>query len=117
MSSTERHGNFEELEAAEPYPGIERRVVDADGATVSRYAFQPGARFPQHVHVQEQITIVQSGEVELNVDGTKTILQAGDWSVMPGGVPHGITAGPEGASILATVVPRRSSATELTVVE
>jgi quercetin dioxygenase-like cupin family protein len=117
MSAVERHGSFEKLEAAEPYPGIERRVVEADGATVSRYVFRPGARFPQHVHAQEQITIVQAGEIELNVAGARTILRAGDWSVVPGGIEHGITAGPDGAAILATVVPRRSSATEYTVVE
>jgi quercetin dioxygenase-like cupin family protein len=117
MSRLERHGSFEELDAAEPFPGVERRVVEADGATVSRYVFAPGGAFPRHVHPQEQITIVEEGEVELDVEGERTTLRAGDWSVMPGGVAHGITAGASGAAILAIVVPRRASAEEYTVVE
>jgi quercetin dioxygenase-like cupin family protein len=117
MSKRERHGSFGALDAAETYPGVERRVVEADGATVTRYVFAPGGRFPRHVHAQEQITIVEAGEIELDVEDERTTLRAGDWSVMPGGVAHGITAGAAGAAILAIVVPKRASAEEYTVVE
>jgi quercetin dioxygenase-like cupin family protein len=117
MTPFERHGSFAELHAAEPFPGVERRVVEADGATVSRYVFAPGGVFPRHVHSQEQITIVETGEVELDVEGERTTLRAGDWSVVPGGIAHGISAGASGAAILAIVVPRRVSAEEYTVVE
>ena len=34
-------------------------------------------------------------------------LEAGAWSVVAGGVPHGITAGAAGATFLAILVPRR----------
>ena len=117
MTARERHGSFAELDATEPFPGIERRVVEADGATLSRYVFRPSGRFPQHVHPQEQITIVESGEIELNVAGERTMLRAGGWSVVPGGVEHGITAGATGAAILAIVVPRRAAPAEITLVE
>ena len=36
-----RHGSFDELETAEPFPGVERRVLDAEGATGTRYSFRP----------------------------------------------------------------------------
>ena len=117
MSATPRQGSFADLPADEPYTGIERRVLDAERATVSRYLFQPGARFPQHVHPQEQVTLVEEGRVELNVAGERSTLQAGDWSVVPAEVEHGITAGERGASLLAIVVPRRTSANAYTVVE
>lgn len=117
MRTRPRQGSFVDLPVDEPYPGIERRVVDADGGTVSRYVFRPGARFPQHVHPQEQITLVEAGEVELNVAGERSLLRAGDWSVLPGEVEHGITAGKTGASIVAIVVPRRTSSNAYTVVE
>ncbi|HEY7536640.1 MAG TPA: cupin domain-containing protein [Gaiellaceae bacterium] len=115
--AVERHGSFDALDADEPFPGVERRVVEADGATVARYVFAPGGAFPRHVHPQEQVTIVEAGEVELDVEGERTTLGAGDWSVVPGGIAHGITAGAAGAAILAIVVPRRASADEYTLVE
>jgi quercetin dioxygenase-like cupin family protein len=112
-----RAGSFGDLPEDEPYPGLCRRAFDADGATVTRYTFEPRATFPRHRHAQEQITVIEAGSVEFTIgDETKTFA-AGSWSVVPGQVEHGITAGPDGATILAIVVPRRSEATPLVVVE
>jgi quercetin dioxygenase-like cupin family protein len=102
-------GRFDELAAEEPYPGVRRRTVRSERATVAEYAFAPGASFPLHEHPQEQITLVLEGEVELTAAGTTERLAAGAWSVMPGGVEHGITAGANGARIVALVVPRRDT--------
>jgi quercetin dioxygenase-like cupin family protein len=110
-------GRFEQLVPDEPYPGLERRTFDAAGATVNEYRFRPGARFPVHSHPQEQITLVEEGEIELTVREEVTRLEAGAWSVVGGDVPHGIRAGEHGARIVAIVVPRRSSADAYTVLE
>lgn len=110
-------GSFSELSPEEPYPGLERRTFDALGATVNEYRFRPGARFPVHSHPQEQITLIEEGEVELTVRDEVKVLSAGDWSVVDGGVPHGIRAGEAGARIVAIVVPRRSGADSYTVLE
>jgi quercetin dioxygenase-like cupin family protein len=100
-------GRFEDLAAEEPYPGVRRRTLQAEKATVPEYAFEPGATFPLHDHPQEQVTLVLEGEVDLTAAGRTERLAAGAWSVMPGGVEHGITAGAGGARIVALVVPRR----------
>jgi len=100
-------GRFDELPAEEPQPGVRRRTVQAEHATVAEYAFEPGASFPQHAHPQEQVTLVLEGEVELTADGHTERLAAGAWSVVPGGVEHGVRAGDGGARIVAVVVPRR----------
>ena len=110
-------GRFDDLDAAEPYPGVVRRSFDSAKATVYRYEFTPGASFPIHRHAAEQITVIEAGEVEMTVDGEARRLRAGDWSVVAGDVEHGITAGTDGARILAIVVPRRESADAYTVVE
>ena len=110
-------GNFDELAADEPYPGLQRRAFDSAGATVTEYRFEPAARFPVHRHAQEQITLIVEGEVEMAIDAETSHLRAGDWSVVGPQVPHGITAGPEGARVLAIVVPRRAGADAITVVE
>lgn len=110
-------GRFDDLAATEPYPGVQRRSFDSAKATVNRYTFEPGASFPIHRHPAEQITVIEQGDVEMTVDGDARKLVAGEWSVVAGDVEHGITAGGEGASILAIVVPRRESADAYTVVE
>lgn len=110
-------GRFDDLDAAEPYPGVVRRSFDSAKATVNRYEFTPGASFPIHRHAAEQITVIEEGEVEMTVAGSSRRLRAGDFSVVAGNVEHGITAGSDGARILAIVVPRRESADAYTVVE
>jgi quercetin dioxygenase-like cupin family protein len=103
-------GRFDALEADEVYPGVTRRSFSSREATVTSYAFAPNASFPLHSHPQEQITLVTGGSVEMTVAGESESLVAGAWSVVAGGVEHGITAGPEGAIVTAVVVPRRASA-------
>ena len=100
-------GSYGGIEPDEPYPGVQRRAFDAQSATVTRYEFAPSATFPLHRHPQEQVTIVDSGMVTMRIGDAECALDAGAYSVVRGGVAHGITAGPDGAQITAIVVPRR----------
>jgi quercetin dioxygenase-like cupin family protein len=100
-------GTFAELPSDEPCPGVVRRTFDAAGATVTSYEFSAGASFPLHRHAQEQITLVEEGSVSMRIGDREPELSAGGWSVVPGEVEHGVTAGPTGARITAIVVPRR----------
>jgi quercetin dioxygenase-like cupin family protein len=108
-------GSFAGVEAETPYAGILRRTFHSERMTVSEYTFAPGATFPLHRHAQEQVTLIESGEVRLTAAGATQALSAGAWSVMPGGVEHGITAGPEGARVVAILSPRRESTREITL--
>jgi len=100
-------GSFEQLGADTPYPGIVRRVLTTAKATVQEYRFDPGATYPLHQHPEEQITVVLDGELVFTADAEAFELSAGAWSVVPGDVPHGVTAGPAGARFLAILVPPR----------
>lgn len=100
-------GSFEQITPETPYKGIDRRVLTTSKATVQEYRFEPGASFPIHQHAQEQITIVIDGEVSFIADGESRKLAAGEWSVVPGDVPHGVTAGDAGARFIAILVPPR----------
>jgi len=102
-----KFGSFDALPLDEPWPGVRRSAFDTASATVTRYEFEPGAVFPMHSHPQEQITVLQAGEAEFTVAGEVTVLRPGAWSVVPGGVEHGLKAGRSGARFLAIVVPRR----------
>jgi quercetin dioxygenase-like cupin family protein len=102
-------GRLDELAPETPYPGVVRRSFDAQGATVTAYEFEPGASFPVHRHAQEQITLIERGSVRMTIGEREVELAAGAWSVVPGGVEHGITAGDSGARFTAIVVPRRAA--------
>jgi quercetin dioxygenase-like cupin family protein len=101
------YGSFAELTGESPYAGIVRRILTTSKATVQEYSFESGATFPLHHHPQEQITFVIEGELSFSADGETRELSAGSWSVVPGDVVHGITAGRSGARFLAILVPPR----------
>ncbi len=110
-------GSFDELPSEEAYPGVNRRSFSTHEATVNSYTFEPGASFPLHSHHQEQITLVTEGSVEMTVEGEVSSLDEGCWSVVSGGVEHGITAGPDGAAIVAMIVPRRQGSDDYELAE
>jgi unsaturated pyranuronate lyase len=109
-------GSFQTLPADPVYDGVTRRSFSSDHATVTSYTFGASAQFPRHHHPQEQITLIQTGEVEMTIGDDVERMTAGDWSVIAPDVEHGITAGPDGATIVAIVVPRRESSDAYTVV-
>lgn len=100
-------GRFDDMPTDAPFPGVTRASFTSAKATVNRYAFAPGATFPLHAHPEEQITLVERGRVELTIGGESQALDVGDWSVVAPDAPHGITAGPAGAAIVAIIVPAR----------
>ena len=110
-------GSFADVEVDEPWPGVRRRAVDSERATVTEYEFEPGGAFPLHRHPQEQITLVERGTVTFSAAGEQRELKEGDWSVVAPEVEHGITAGAAGARILAIIVPRREGRNAYSVVE
>ena len=110
------HGTLSALDEEEVYDGVRRRTFSSAQATVNSYSFAPGGTFPIHRHPNEQITIVEEGSVQLTVGGATESLSVGAWSVVAPDVEHGITAGPDGARILAIVVPRRDRSDEYEVV-
>jgi quercetin dioxygenase-like cupin family protein len=110
-------GSVDDLPPDEPWRGVRRRAFDSQRATATQYEFGAGAEFPLHSHPQEQITPIEEGDLELTVGDTVERLGAGDWSVGPPEVPHGISAGAEGARFLAIVVPRRTSPHAYTVID
>jgi quercetin dioxygenase-like cupin family protein len=110
-------GNFDALGVETPFPGVHRRTFSSQQATIAEYTFDAGARFPRHHHPQEQITLIRDGDVELVAGDRVERLGAGAWSVLAGGVEHGITAGADGARITAIVVPRRGDGTPFELVD
>jgi quercetin dioxygenase-like cupin family protein len=103
-----RTGELDDLPIDAPFHGIACRVLSTGKATVQEYRFEPSATFPLHEHANEQITLILEGRVAFTAGGETEQLAEGSWSVVAGGVAHGITAGPSGARFLAILVPART---------
>lgn len=75
--------------------------------TVVEYRFQPEAVFPLHHHAEEQVVIVLEGSIRFVLDGRPVDLGPGACARVAPNVPHGATAGRQGARMLNLVSPRR----------
>lgn len=73
--------------------GIRRKILgyDADLMMV-RVEFRSGAVGYQHTHPHRQVTYVESGRFEVQIDGKKEILGRGDSFIVEPDLPHGVTA-------------------------
>jgi len=109
-------GRLADLEVTERFPGVMVRTFESEKATVNRYEFAPGATFPRHHHVQEQITMVEEGQIVFATDDGDEVIAAGEWRIVGPDIPHRVTAGDGGARVTAVLVPRRGD-TPVTVQE
>ena len=79
-----------ELKLAE---GVMAHVVNTATMSVTHVRFvKKGAAVPEHSHFHEQIVNVVDGQLELTVNGEKTILERGKALVVPPNVPHSARA-------------------------
>lgn len=118
MSSPNAFQRLSDASFDEPFPGVRRYAANGERATLLRYTFTPGAGFPSHHHSEEQITLVESGELEFTLDGEIRRVGAGDVVVVPPDVPHGASAcfGVR-ASLIAVLSPRRDDIAAVSIVE
>lgn len=68
---------------------------------------EPGVGIPPHVHTREdEIFRVVKGQVEITIDGTATVLNAGDTAFAPKNIPHAWkVVGTEKAKMITTAFP------------
>lgn len=75
----------------------------AHETTTYRVALAAGDELPRHEHDHEEVLHVLSGSMTAHLDGEVIALAEGDTVVIPPGVPHHSTGGPEGAQVLAVM--------------
>lgn len=91
---------------------VRARRVQGDHVTLAVIELAPGAVVPAHRHHQEQIGLLIQGAVRFTVgDETGDLGPGGMWVARPD-VPHGVTAGPDGAVIVEAFSPVRSDWTQ-----
>ena len=117
MSESVPRGVFSEMSSEDARPGVRRVSFDSAHSTVTRYEFAPGSSFPPHQHPQEQITLFEAGSGRFSVGEESFDVEAGGWVVVPGGVPHTLVAGPQGATLVCFVTPKRASLDEIRILD
>ena len=88
-------------------PGVTTRVFVGANAMLSVVTLEPGAEGQIHSHAEEQWGVLLEGDAVRIQDGREVAVTAGDFWLTPGGVPHGIRAGANGARILDVFSPPR----------
>ena len=77
----------------EMFPGVVRRTLSSgDRLTLCEITLDEGAAVPIHSHEHEQAGYVARGRLLFEIGGQRVELSAGDGYVVPGNMPHGVTA-------------------------
>ncbi len=87
--------------------GLTARVFVGDQAMLSVVTLAPNAEGQVHDHPQEQWGVLLEGDGVRIQEGKDIPVKAGDFWRTPGGVAHGMRAGPQGAKILDVFAPPR----------
>ena len=71
-------------------PGIRRKIMAYDDQVMLvRVAFEAGGIGTVHQHLHVQVTNVESGVFEIEIDAVKRVLKAGDVFYVPSNSLHG----------------------------
>ncbi len=99
--------NNESTEPVNVGPGVERKILSRGGAMMAvEFTFKKGAIGAVHSHPHEQLGYIVMGSFELEIDGKKEIVKAGDTYYTGPNVPHGVVALEDG-KIFDAFTPQR----------
>jgi quercetin dioxygenase-like cupin family protein len=73
-------------------PLLSRRCIHTPQLTVARLWLGKGSVVPTHSHHNQQITMLETGALEFQMDGTTFVLKPGEALVIPPHVPHRVEA-------------------------
>ena len=106
-----RPHQFSCLTELRPYhllPGLVARAVHGERVTLSVVDLSPGLVMAPHRHANEQVGMVLRGSMLFTVGGEPRRRVAGDMWVIPPGVPHEVSVGEEGCTVVEVFSPPRS---------
>ncbi|OGD22450.1 MAG: cupin [Candidatus Aminicenantes bacterium RBG_16_63_16] len=87
--------------------GVGRKILARGGELMMvEVFFEKGAVGPVHRHPHQQVSYALKGSFELEMDGIKEIIGAGDSFYVPSEAPHGVVA-LEPSVILDIFTPQR----------
>ncbi len=102
---------YESFETVDPYliwPGATAHAVSGEKVQFGLIDMAPDVTVQEHSHPNEQLGFILKGTFTFTIGGERRELKPGDTYVIPGGVPHSGTAGPEGAVAIDIFSPPRA---------
>jgi quercetin dioxygenase-like cupin family protein len=73
-------------------PLFDRQIVVGNQIMVARILLKKGAVIPPHSHLNEQISLVESGAIQFAIEGREVTLREGELLCIPSDVPHSAVA-------------------------
>lgn len=83
---------WQEIPAEQMNPLVRRQAIHGESITVARIYMRRGAVVPLHHHVNEQITVLESGKLRFVIDGEETIVHGGETLRIKPNAPHLVEA-------------------------
>ena len=80
------------IKPKELVPGITGYYAHGEKMTFGYVELLEGSIVPMHQHVQEQVTYILEGTLDMIIDGQPCLLTAGMYHVIPSNVPHSAVA-------------------------
>ncbi|OAI48556.1 hypothetical protein AYO45_01055 [Gammaproteobacteria bacterium SCGC AG-212-F23] len=84
--------HFEKMPVENMNSGISRQYLYGAQSQIVKWYFKKGSEVPMHHHVNEQITWIVSGAVNVYSQGKVFVVKAGDVIIIPSNVPHRFVA-------------------------
>lgn len=84
--------DFDKMPAEQINSKIQRRFIMGTQSSLLRWDLKAGTKLSVHAHINEQITRVEKGTLEVYSQGKKFIVKAGQVMVFPPNVPHEFVA-------------------------
>ena len=90
------------------WDGVTVQAVEGERTTLAVIDLEPGSAVPEHRHDNEQLGVLVRGSMRFRIgDETREVGPGDTWSI-PGGVPHAVTAGTDGALAVECFAPARA---------
>ena len=78
------------MEQEQMNPGFGRKAIHGANLTIARLELKRGCKVPEHSHVNEQVSMVESGLLKFFIGGKEQMVGAGEVLVIPPHLPHGV---------------------------
>jgi quercetin dioxygenase-like cupin family protein len=80
--------SINEKEPKEIIEGFFARFLHTENVTLVFWEAKAGSAFPEHTHPHEQISTIQQGRFQLNINDETRILEEGVAAVIPSSTKH-----------------------------
>jgi quercetin dioxygenase-like cupin family protein len=97
-----------ELPRQQIWDGVVSRSIRSELLTLALVELEPNAAVPEHSHENEQVGLLIQGSLTFTIGGeTRALDPGGTWRILTN-VPHSVTVGPDGASLVEVFAPARA---------